>query len=120
MMTLPEGRDLSSVTVLFEYAAGDPEVCTSNEGAKVIYAALLQDAEEGNLPAVNTMASASSRSVSPRLILEYSVPLSPLGGTWTYDYKPVYLAPQMTNTIDALVELGCLTEEDVAFWVKQQ
>ena len=114
-MMIPEGTELSEIMVFCNGFDSYLSTEDSPGDAKAIYAAVQQDAEEGNVPAKNVLAYYGSRSLL-WLELEYRVPISPWDGSWTYNYMDVYLTPEMIHTTESLLELGYLSEEDVERW----
>jgi hypothetical protein len=85
-----------------------------------LYAALLQDADEGSVPAKDVLFNYYPRGSDIRLYfkMEYRLPIDPWEGNWSYGYKDIYVHPQMQNTVDALISLGYMTEEDAARWAE--
>lgn len=121
-VTIPENTDVSSIDVFSDYMEdGVYSINTSernSQDAKTLYAALQQDADEGNIPAKDVLVNHGSQASGLWFQLEYRVPLSPWDGSWTYRYKDVYIHPQMKNTVEALIELGYLTEENADRWAE--
>lgn len=121
-VTIPENTDVSSIDVFSDYMEdGVYSINTSernSQDAKTLYAALQQDADEGNIPAKDVLLNYSRQASALWFQLEYRVPLSPWDGSWTYRYKDVYIHPQMKNTVEALIELGYLTEENADRWTE--
>lgn len=121
-VTIPENTDVSSIDVFSDYMEdGIYSINTSernSQDAKTLYAALQQDADEGNIPAKDVLLNYSRQASALWFQLEYRVPLSPWDGSWTYRYKDVYIHPQMKNTVEALIELGYLTEENADRWTE--
>ena len=123
-VTIPEDASLSSISISSEYLKdGAYGINTSDqnpEDAKTLYAALLRDADEGNVPAKDVLGNYYTRGTDTRLCLnvEYRLPIDPWEGSWNYGYKPVYVHPQMQHTIDALISLGYMTKEDAARWAE--
>lgn len=117
---IPEGASISNIDVLTDLTRGYLTDSSDRipENAEPLYAALLKDADEGNIPAKNVMASYSMSASSIWFNMEYRTPLSPWDGTFSYGYKQVHIHPQMTNTLNALVELGYMTEEQLDLWVR--
>ena len=50
--------------------------------------------------------------------MQYILPVDPWEGSLNYGYKDIYVHPQMQHTIDALISLGYMTEEDAARWAE--
>lgn len=87
----------------------------ANADVSTIYDALLQDADEGNIPA-RAVLSNNGLPSDFWLALNYQVPSSPWDGTWDYGYARVYLYPEMTNTVETLQKLNYITEADITRW----
>lgn len=121
-VTIPENTDINSIDVFSDYMEdGIYSINTSernSQDAKTLYAALQQDADEGNIPAKDVLLNYSRQASTLWFKIEYRVPLSPWDGSWTYRYKDVYIHPQMKNTVEALIELGYLTEENADRWTE--
>lgn len=121
-VSIPENTDISSIDVFSDYLEdGVYNIHTGDrdpKDAKTLYAALQQDADEGNIPAKDVLLNYNRQSSSLWFNIEYRVPLSPWDGSWTYGYKDVYIHPQMKNTVEALIELGYLTEVDASRWAE--
>ncbi len=121
-VTIPENTDINSIEVFSDYMEdGVYSINTSernSQDAKTLYAALQQDADEGNIPAKDVLLNYSRQASTLWFNIEYRVPLSPWDGSWTYRYKDVYIHPQMKNTVEALIELGYLTEENAERWTE--
>ena len=119
-VTIPEDASLSSISISSEYLKdGAYGINTSDqnpEDAKTLYAALLRDADEGSVPA-KILFNYYPRS-SVYFKMEYRLPIDPWEGSWSYGYKDIYVHPQMQNTVDALISLGYMTEEDAARWAE--
>ena len=119
-VTLPKGAELESVDVLCVYAenmyANTSERAGGDEAARRIYEALQEDAGAGHVPGKDPLRNlASWRPSEFYLRLNYRLFEKEIQGYRDQDML-VYLAPSMTNTLDALVELGYMTEGDVAQW----
>ena len=124
-VTIPENADISSIDVFSNYLEDEVYSINTNDrdpqDAKTLYTALQQDADEGSIPAKNVLVNHGSTRNTDTLLcfnVEYRIPLNPWDGSWTYGYKDVYIHPQMKNTVDALIELGYLTEENVERWTE--
>lgn len=121
-VTIPENTDVSSIDVFSDYMEDGVYSVNTNDrdpkDAKTLYAALQRDADEGNIPAKDVLLNYNSQASTLWFNIEYRVPLSPWDGSWTYRYKDVYIHPQMKNTVEALIALGYLTEEDASRWAE--
>ncbi len=124
-VTIPEGASLSSISISSEYLKDEAYGINTNdqnpEDAKTLYAALLRDADEGNVPAKDVLAHYGSTRNTDTLLcfaVRYRTPIAPWEGSWSYGYKDVYVHPQMQHTVDALISLGYMTEEDAARWAE--
>lgn len=121
-VTIPENTDVSSIDVFSDYMEDGVYSVNTNDrdpkDAKTLYAALQQDADEGNIPAKDVLLNYNRQTSTLWFNIEYRVPLSPWDGSWTYRYKDVYIHPQMKNTVEALIALGYLTEEDASRWAE--
>ena len=116
-VTIAEDTSLTDIDVYNIYS---DEYCINtternSNDAKTIYAALLKDVDEGNVPAENVLAQIS-RENRFWLMLNYRMRESSWDNSWTYSCKNVDLHPTMTNTIDTLLELGYVTEEQLTLW----
>lgn len=114
-VAIPEDSSLRQIDVYNIY--GD-EYCINTadrngSDAKTIYAALLRDLEAGNIPTENVFAPMVRGN---RFWMELSCRATDSAGGWSHSYKQIDLHPTMTNTIDALLELGYVTEEHLALW----
>lgn len=112
---IPEDASLSEIDIYNTYSAGGYYNTTGlGDDSIAIYGALLRDADEGNIPALEVLSS-SSYGGPNRLWLgvNYRIPLSPWDGGWSYGQKGIELHPAMTHTLDVLQELGYVTEDDV-------
>lgn len=121
-VSVPKGTKLESIDILCGYAenyyanTSDHAEGDSRETQQV-YAALQKDAAEGRVPAKDVLQSRNPLSTEFYLQLKCRT-ADEHGSHYSY-YKDVYLAPGMTNTIDALVELGYVTEADIARWEQE-
>ena len=95
-----------------DHAEGD------NRETRQIYAALQKDAQEGNIPAKDILKTYSSWRGSFYLQLNY-FSSSAENGVRYGGSRDIYLAPSMTNTIDALVELGYVTRTEIGQWEQE-
>lgn len=111
----PEGT-VCSVNMFSDYAGGfvAHPVTESPGDARAVYGALLRDADEGRVPARDVLSDGRLDGTF-WLQLEWRAPAENEHG-WSYHYKDVYLYPEMTATVDALVGLGYMTEEEAAAW----
>ena len=121
-VTVPGDAGVNSIDVFSDYMGDGVYSINTNErgseDAKTLFAALQRDADEGNIPAKDVLLNYGSQVSTLWFQLEYRVPLSPWDGSWTYGYKDVYIHPQMKNTVEALIELGYLTEENAERWAE--
>ena len=120
-VSIPEAAELDYIAVCSDYtynyytntvdhADGD------REETRQIYAALQKDAAEGNVPAKDILQyHVDWYSNNFYLTLYYFSFDTESNGRYHHS-KDVYLSPSMTNTIDTLVELEYMTEEDVEQW----
>ncbi len=113
---IPEDADAHYIAVISEYGVGGDAAWREPEGTRKLYAALLQDADAGNIPARNIMEPYSMKGELLWLQIEYRTPSVPWDGSWNYGYKNVEIFPQMTHTVDALLELGYLDEAGLERW----
>ena len=85
-----------------------------------IYAALQKDAAEGNIPAKDIFQYYDGW-YSNMFYLRLNYRTYDQGSRGYYGRsKEVYLSPSMTNTLDALVELEYLTEEELEQWKQER
>ena len=115
---IPEDASISEVEVYNYYSDERYYTSTSHRNAadaRTIYDALLRDADEGNIPPTEVLTEDRGDG-SLRIVLEYRTPMSPWDGSWSYGYKGVDLHPSMTNTVNTLLELEYVTEEQLVLW----
>ena len=113
---IPEGASLSEIDIYSIYSNNGYLSTTERiSDSRAIYAALLRDADEGNIPATKVL-SYNDHGDLIRIGLNYRAPDSLRNGGWTYGYKGIELYPEMTNTVDVLLELEYVTEDDVTNW----
>ena len=121
-----DGAELDDIDIYCDYM-NDRYINTRDhaEGdyreTEQIYAALQKDAQAGNIPAKDVLQSYEDWYYGGWYENVFYLRLNyrhfDAEGTGYYGRgKDVYLSPSMTNTIDTLVELEYMTEEDVAQW----
>ena len=122
---IPDGAELDSIDVYCDYAESSDYYVNSadhaegdNRETRQIYAALQKDAQEGNVPAKDILKTYSSWRGSFYLQLNY-FSSSAENGVRYGGSRDIYLAPSMTNTIDALVELGYVTRTEIGQWEQE-
>ena len=115
---IPEKAAISEIDIYNAYSNnGYLSTTEQSSDSKAIYDALLRDADEGNVtPAMEVLSYNYHRGDSISIGLHYRAPDASQTGGWAYGYKNIELYPTMTNTIEVLVELGYVTEDDVASW----
>ena len=115
---IPVRASISEIDIYNGYASnGYLSTTDRSSDSRAIYDALLRDADEGNIvPAMEVLSYRYHRGDSISIGLNYRVPDSTQSGDWAYGYKNIALYPEMTNTVDILVELGYMTEDDVERW----
>jgi len=111
---IPENAALNGTEIYCDYSE-DYYTYTEADNARKLYDALLQDADEGHVPTLDILAPSTKRS-SLWIEFEYQIPLSLWDGSWTYAYKDVCPCPEMTHTLDTLVDLGLLSEDAREKW----
>lgn len=122
-VSIPAGTELNEIAVVGNYIK-DYSVSTAgnSQEAKRIYAAVQQDAMEGGIPALDVLRYREDMYYyydrQFRLELEYLIYHDREGAYYGHS-RTVYLIPSMTHTLDTLVELGYLTEEDRAAWEQE-
>lgn len=117
---IPDEAELDSIDVYCDYAASGYVNTADHAGGdgretRQIYDALQKDAQEGNIPAKDILEPYFSWGGSFYLQLNYFSYPGENGVRYGHS-KDVYLTPSMTNTIDALVELGYVTSAEMAHW----
>lgn len=118
---IPDDTELDSIDVWCDYAMSShintvDRADGDDRETRQIYDALQKDAQEGNVPAKDVLRF--YYDWHPRtfyLQLNYFSYPEENGVRYSHS-KEVFLAPSMTNTIDALVELGYVTREEVDQW----
>lgn len=117
---IPDDAELDSIDILCDYTMNGYINTADRAGGdsretRQIYAALQKDAQEGNIPAKDILEPYFSWRGSFYLQINYfSYPAE--NGVRYGSSKDVYLSPSMTNTIDALVELGYVTRAEMEQW----
>ena len=117
---IPNGGELDDIDVYctytdIRYTNTRDHADDNDQETRQIYAALQKDAQEGNIPAKDILQYYDGWSFGTfylRLNYRYD------WDSRAYYGKEVYPVPSMVNTIDTLVELGYMTEEDVEQWKK--
>lgn len=113
---IPEKASISEIDIYNTYSTSGYLSTTERiSDSRSIYDALLQDADEGNVPAAEVLSYAGNGE-SLWIGLSYRTPDSSRYGGWAYGYKNIELHPSMTNTVGVLLKLGYVTEDDVALW----
>ena len=120
---IPDGAELGSIDVFCDYAESSYYHVNSadhaegdNRETRQIYAALQKDAQEGNIPAKDILKKTySAWRGSFYLQINYFSSTAE-NGVHYGGSKDIYLAPSMTNTIDALVELGYVARAEIGQW----
>ncbi len=123
-VTLPEGAEVNSISIICDYMAEGYANSMDHAGGRntetlVIYEALQRDAAEGNIPARDVLQFSGGWDRGGSrfyLELECCLYMGWRDSSYKVWYKPVYLSPSMTNTLNALVELGYVTQLDLAAW----
>ncbi|MDE7218353.1 MAG: hypothetical protein K2O45_01825 [Oscillospiraceae bacterium] len=123
-VTIPKGAELDSIDIFCAYGGGGSIYTNTADHAegddretRQIYAALQKDGAEGNIPAKDVLCR-SNAAREFYLDLRYFT-LNRDADSFYYHSKTVYLAPSMTNTIEALIELGYVTVEYVERWKEE-
>ena len=96
---IPEDADAHYIAVISEYGVGGDAAWREPEGTRKLYAALLQDADAGNIPARNIMEPYSMKGELLWLQIEYRTPSVPWDGSWNYGYKNVEIFPQDRKSV---------------------
>lgn len=122
---IPTGTTLDGIDVYSNYVNGYhintlDHADGDNRETEQLYAALQKDAAQGNVPAKNILQRHEGwYSYTFYLTLNYRVyDTESREGYYRNRNKDVYLAPSMTNTINALLDLKYITAEDVELWKK--
>ncbi|MDE7262723.1 MAG: ABC transporter permease [Oscillospiraceae bacterium] len=117
---IPEGTELDDIDIHCSspnlYINTRDHADGSSRETEQLYAALQKDAQEGNVPAKDILQFYDGWYANTfYLRLNYRTYDQESRGYYGQS-KEVYLSPSMSNTVDALLELGYMTEEDVAQW----
>ena len=117
---IPKDARLESIDVICDYMENGyvntrDRAYGGDEESERIYAALQQDAAEGRIPVRDVLYDGRGMEYTFHLQLEY-LPWEPRAGAYYGYSKTIFMNPSMTSTIDTLVELGYLTEEEVSAW----
>ena len=117
---IPTDADLDDIDVYFNYSSyyinSRDHADDSGRETKQIHAALQKDAQEGNIPAKDILQDYGywyAGDFYLRLNYRY---FDGANRAYYGRGQDVHVAPSMTNTIDTLVELGYVTEDDIAQW----
>lgn len=81
-----------------------------------VYAAMLRDAQEGNIPG-RSVLDGEPESYPMSIELQYRVPAQPTG--YDYNYKEMQVYPGMINTLQTLLELELLSQEQLLQWDRE-
>ena len=114
-MEIPAGGQLTGV-YLYDYNDGT-ERETANADANALYNALFQDARSGNIrfddPGWFEIFDDDSAAYPAEIGFEYRIVDS-----FGVNHRSIYtrLRPSMTNTLTALLDMGYLSETDLAYW----
>ena len=113
-VTVLKGARLEDIDIFCNYADGSYINANEHSEDQQICEALQKDVIEGNIPAKSVLdyPYESSRFY---LRIWYLVYNEAYDAYHNYE-KTVYMTPSMTNTLDVLMELGYLTEENVESW----
>lgn len=112
---IPAGGQLTGV-YLYDYNDGT-ERETANADADALYNALFQDARSGNIrfddPGWFEIFDDDSAAYPAEIGFEYRIVDS-----FGVNHRSIYtrLRPSMTNTLTALLDMGYLSETDLAYW----
>ena len=122
---IPTGTTLDSIDIHSRFMSGyvntRDHADGSNQETEQLYAALQKDADEGNIPAKDIMQYYEGWFYNNSFYFRVNYRgFDKEDGGYYYRVREVYIAPTMTNTLSTLVELGYLTEEDVAEWKKER
>ena len=121
---IPEDAELDEIDIYSDYMDGRymntrDHAEGGDQETRQLYAALQRDVEEDNIPAKDILRSYNGW-YSNIFYLRLNYHYFDGENRGYYRGKEVYIAPSMTNTIDTLVELGYMTEEDVEQWKKDR
>ncbi len=119
-VSIPGDARLEAINVIMGYmengyASTSDHAYVGDLESRQIYAAILEDAAAGRVPARNVTSSFKDIHYSFCLELEYLV-WEEQSGAYYGHCKTVFLAPSMTSTTGVLLELGYLTETELAAW----
>lgn len=119
-VSIPGDARLEAIDVIMGYmengyASTSDHAYGGEQESRQIYAAILEDAAAGRVPARNVTSSFKDIHYSFCLELEYLV-WEEQSGAYYGHRKTVFLAPSMTSTTGVLLELGYLTETELAAW----
>lgn len=119
-VSIPGDARLEAINVIMGYmengyASTSDHAYVGDLESRQIYAAILEDAAAGRVPARNVTSSFKDIHYSFCLELEYLV-WEEQSGAYYGHRKTVFLAPSMTSTTGVLLELGYLTETELAAW----
>lgn len=119
-VSIPGDARLEAINVIMGYmengyASTSDHAYVEDLESRQIYAAILEDAAAGRVPARNVTSSFKDIHYSFCLELEYLV-WEEQSGAYYGHCKTVFLAPSMTSTTGVLLELGYLTETELAAW----
>jgi len=122
-VAVPKGAALEDIDVLCDYMEGfyvnaNDHADGDDRETRQIYDALQKDAAQGSIPAWDVLEHynyARTKLKSFYLRVNYRT-FDRESKRTSYNSKEVNLDPAMTNTVNALVELGYVTESDVAQW----
>lgn len=112
---LPAGSRLDDI-YFFDYGSA-AQTDGTVEDAQALYDALLEDARSGNIQSFSfehhEAYGSGYESYPGDIYMEYRVRN---GAAYLYQSKTIRLRPTMTNTLAALLDMGCLTEEALSDW----
>lgn len=118
---IPDGAMLTDIEVRGDYVDGwyintSDHADGDDRETRQLYAAMQKDAEEDNIPPKDILQSYSAYYYAAiELQINYHV-FQPASRGYYGGSRSVYLSPSMTNTIDALIEMGYLEKEDIEQW----
>ena len=117
---IPKGAKLDDIDIFCDYTELSYASTSDHAGGQdtetqALYAALQKDAEEGNIPARDVLRFSNKRSYAFYLELRYRT-YNARENSYHIGYKPVYLAPSMTRTLEALVEMEYVTQAELEAW----
>ncbi len=117
---IPKDARLDDIDIFCDYTELSYASTSDHAGGQdtetqALYAALQKDAEEGNVPARDVLRFSNKRSYAFYLELRYRT-YNARENSYHIGYKPVYLAPSMTRTLEALVEMGYVTQAELEAW----